>query len=330
MTTSKADIAKVLGLVPIKDSPISSATYRISPECARLILAKYRQHKDRGLSKHHVKKLAGALTRGEWHVTGHGIVFDINNAMIDGQHRLHAIILANLSMDITVTFGVDPMARFVIDTGSKPRSLTDVLGIKDFKYASTLNGALHWYNGLQEGPKELRRLGRLSTTQGLELAHLVPALGSWAETLHRMGLSRHVKNMAAMAALATVFEEACGNDDLVVDFFTKLTTGASMDLGHPILQLRELHAHLRKRDSGRTNHAVGKVPEWVGVALTMKAWRYFVQDRRVHQLCLRPGEEFPTIPNWKPTKPWPASTPLEIGYRPTLSSAGPRIKGEED
>jgi hypothetical protein len=62
-------------------------------------------------------------------VTHQGIAFDTNQALVDGQHRLAAIIEADLPVQMTVFSDVEPDTFDVLDTG-KRRNVADVLAIE--------------------------------------------------------------------------------------------------------------------------------------------------------------------------------------------------------
>src|SRR5947199_10315040 len=57
---------------------------------------------NRPLSNRTVREFAAAMRRGEWRVTHQGIAFDTTGALVDGQHRLAAIVEADLPVDVTV------------------------------------------------------------------------------------------------------------------------------------------------------------------------------------------------------------------------------------
>lgn len=60
-------------------------------------------------------------------MTHQGIAFDITGRLIDGQHRLHAIILAGVPIQISVTRGCSASSFSILDRGSS-RSASDILG----------------------------------------------------------------------------------------------------------------------------------------------------------------------------------------------------------
>jgi hypothetical protein len=56
------------------------------------------------------------MLAGEWKVTGETIKFDRNGRLIDGQHRLAAIIRAEKQQPCLVVRGLEPEVQGVIDT----------------------------------------------------------------------------------------------------------------------------------------------------------------------------------------------------------------------
>ncbi len=80
---------------------------------------------------------AEAMRRGDWLVTHQGIAFDTNGVLVDGQHRLAAIIEADLPVEVTVFTDVEPDTFDVLDTG-KRRNAADVLAIEGEKSTATL------------------------------------------------------------------------------------------------------------------------------------------------------------------------------------------------
>src|SRR5881275_2327319 len=92
---------------------------------------------NRPLSARTVKDFAQAMRRGEWRVTHQGIAFDTTGALVDGQHRLAAIVEADIPVEVTVFTEVPEGAFDVLDTG-KRRNAADVLAIEGEKSAIML------------------------------------------------------------------------------------------------------------------------------------------------------------------------------------------------
>ncbi len=73
-----------------------------------------------------VKSLADAIKRGEWRLTHQGIAFSSNGRLLDGQHRLSAIVEAGVPVRSLVSRGLDDETFMSIDIGNR-RSHADVL-----------------------------------------------------------------------------------------------------------------------------------------------------------------------------------------------------------
>lgn len=72
--------------------------------------------------------LADAIRRGEWILSHQGIAFGKDGKLLDGQHRLLAILEANLAVKMAVTWDVDNEAFKVMDIGKK-RTVSDILNV---------------------------------------------------------------------------------------------------------------------------------------------------------------------------------------------------------
>ena len=75
-----------------------------------------------------VQALSAAIKRGEWVTTHQGIAVSKSGVVLDGQHRLCAIVESGISVDILVVTDVPDDAFRVIDNGIK-RSISDLTGM---------------------------------------------------------------------------------------------------------------------------------------------------------------------------------------------------------
>ena len=81
---------------------------------------------NRKVSDAHVQRLARDMTSGEWKLTHEGIAFDPSGILLDGQHRLWAVVMSETPVEMHVWRNVTREALMAIDCG-KPRTLCDVL-----------------------------------------------------------------------------------------------------------------------------------------------------------------------------------------------------------
>lgn len=111
----------------------------ITPEIAIRYLAG--NENNRKVSPGVVKQYCESVKRGEWRLNGESIKFDTDGNLLDGQHRLYAIIKAGIGVRTLVTRGLDREVFVTIDIGKK-RTASDCLGmigIADYRnVASTI------------------------------------------------------------------------------------------------------------------------------------------------------------------------------------------------
>ena len=116
--------------------------------------------RNRKVSRGAVKAYAAAISAGEWRLNGETIKFDADGTLIDGQHRLMAIVEAGAPIRAFVMRGLAPESITTIDTG-KARTGGDLLSMLGYSYPNETGAAarmLHFYLR----PAEAARKKRLS------------------------------------------------------------------------------------------------------------------------------------------------------------------------
>lgn len=96
----------------MKDHNIKTRVLEVTPAWAERKLAEL-QHlveqglfRNRSINKSLVNAYASDMARGRWGLSHQGIAFDEDNRLIDGQHRLWAVVKAGIPVIMTVTTGV--------------------------------------------------------------------------------------------------------------------------------------------------------------------------------------------------------------------------------
>lgn len=94
-----------------------------------------------------IVKYARDMSAGEWPITGQSVIFADTGALLDGQHRLRAIVKSGVTVPILVVSGVPEVSKYYLDIGKK-RSVADQLTIEGRLNASLLGAgarlALAW------------------------------------------------------------------------------------------------------------------------------------------------------------------------------------------
>jgi len=95
---------------------------------------------NRSLSARRVEQYARDMSQGKWKMTHQGIAFDGNGTLVDGQHRLAAVIQSGKPIKMLVSEGVEGDANEFIDRG-RARSFADTLKMRDVKYTTQVSAA---------------------------------------------------------------------------------------------------------------------------------------------------------------------------------------------
>ena len=120
----------------------------VTPEMARMFLSKSR--KNRPIRQPVVDKYADKMRRKMWRFTGDAIRFDWDGNLIDGQHRLHACVSANVAFETLIVRGLDPEVMDVIDTGNK-RAIGAILHIKGYASSHYVAATSRWLMAIKNG-----------------------------------------------------------------------------------------------------------------------------------------------------------------------------------
>lgn len=75
----------------------------------------------RNISQKTVDMYARAMKNGEWLLTPQGMSFDTNDHLIDGQHRLRAVVQSGVTIEAYVATGVPKDREIAIDAGKVRR-----------------------------------------------------------------------------------------------------------------------------------------------------------------------------------------------------------------
>jgi hypothetical protein len=84
---------------------------------------------NRALSYDDVAKYSTAMREGRFAINGDTIRFAKSGRLIDGQHRLHAVVDSDTTQTMLVVRGIDEDAMITVDVG-RPRNVADLLRLE--------------------------------------------------------------------------------------------------------------------------------------------------------------------------------------------------------
>lgn len=265
--------------LPITPAAITTEIVKVTPAIAEKMLG--RNVRNRHISSRAVERYRAAMARGEWLLNGEGIKFGVNGDLLDGQHRLAAIVASGKTIPLLVVKGLPAETQNVLDTG-RARTVGDQLGIAGMPDPNALAAAARACI-LYESGRLGDRTNPPSTPQVVEFVENNELL-AFAVARGR-AISRGSDLRPAVAAMC--FYELLKIDDVKAqEFFERLTDGTNLAAGSPILALR---ARLRSLRDERT-----WLPLDALTSLVFRTWNAWRGRRSLTSLPLyRNGELIP-------------------------------------
>jgi hypothetical protein len=224
-------------VIPLKQGVLRQEVVNVTASTAKKWLATNTHN--RNVSQTRVDTYATDMLADKWHLTHQGIAFDQNDVLMDGQHRLLAVVLAQevagnekrISIPMLVTWGVKREAMVVID-GMLVRKIGDQLHLFD----NLENGRRY-----EAGCRVIRYLekreygGKLTVDMARDIISRHKCGLEWAigtctrEPIHRAPI------IGALAYAYPTSEEKVNSFALLL----RDGTGEGWAKGHPAYTLRE-------------------------------------------------------------------------------------------
>ena len=239
---------------------------------------------NRNLREARVIQLAQILQRNEWELTNDCLVFDSDGTLLNGQHRLSAVVVAGIPARFVILRGVPPKAQEVFDSGLT-RTLGDQLQRRGVPYYTYVSSALFWLHRIayseETGVAHYAEPGQRPTFRqllklyddNLDLAEEAPKIGKHVNTLK-------VRAGATLAVYHRLRQIDDDNIEAEVDiFFENWLTGEGLRASDPVYRLREWTL-----DDAAKRHTRGRAPDYRFVAYALTAWNKWRDGEQVRQL----------------------------------------------
>lgn len=309
--TKNAHLINFLGLYPkglprIHKKMSTKHGVKVSPRLAAQWMLKLFKGQ-RGVSPTHVKVLASEMKAGVWMDTGNqGIAFDWYGRLVDGQHRLLAVIESGVTIETSVVRGVDPKAYLHMDENTKVRSAGAYLvGFKKPKVCVSAYRLFLDYELLQEraqkgeGGKGFLAFGRRSGTAWKAdrehvLSWCIQRQSELEHTVTRV-TSKEARLVMPPTSVAAgfylwIYLQAPDEADR---FFTKLIDGVEFEgRTDPVYQLRSQLLHLKNASKGSMGTGV---PYFQYGALLIKAWNAYLKREELKKIEFKQKEGWPLL-----------------------------------
>jgi len=278
---------------------------KITPEIAGLLLRKNVEN-NRAVMAGVVLKYANSMKAGQWDMnTGDTIKVSDDGFVLDGQHRLYAVIKSGVTIHSFVAYGLSKESFRNIDIG-KSRKIADALHFSGIPSSKVVAAAIQLYSNLKKGNmlgvmRSPNTIGRGHAGGGctyktessaacrlsaLDIENIYNAnRDKWQKYINtylRKGVVVDTRsNISGMwAYLAEI------NENDADEFFARLVEGDSLVSGSPILALRERLLSAKNTKSGFLSSAERR-------AVYISAWNAYRKGKmqsnlRIPDLSIMP------------------------------------------
>ena len=263
-------------------APVRAEVVTVTPEIAADWLAK--NIKNRTMDDRHVRWLAEQMKAGRWQLNGETIVLGAYGELLDGQHRLAAVVMSNTSIVSLVAYNAERDSFKTMNTG-KRRSVSASLGILGERDIHALASVIGMYRRWERA-QMTGYIGSLTVDEAVDTLADHPDLREAVKVAGRIRKRLPINGTAAALCWYIITRKHPEDSG---EFFDALASGVGLEDGDPVLLLRDRII--------ANNTAKMKMTAEEVAALTIKAWNYWRVGRKVHQLAWRPrgGETFPEV-----------------------------------
>ena len=267
---------------------VTVSVRHIDPEEAEAILANTPKAANRKVKPNYAHSIADAWDRGEYIQTGDTLKFNTNGDLIDGGHRLTAVVISGRTTEFVVVEGVDPDAIRVIDAELAKRSLADQLGIEGFKNTTALASVVRAMWAMeQNGTPQLGGSQGLTKAQALDFIERRPSVEASAVAGMKYASRSTGITAREYGALYDIMYHI--EPMVAVDFFDQVSNGYG-EKGSPAVKL---NTRIQAHEAQDGQHSIQYV-----MGLFIKAWNAEVEGRKPRSLKMERDEDFPAITNF--------------------------------
>jgi len=252
-----------------KKRRVSAEVVHITPVAARRWLDES-EHKNRAITRERVLRYRRLMREGLWRLNGESIIFDDENNLLNGRHRLTAAAEEKVGFPSIVVRGIEPEAFDTMDQG-KNRSLSDMISIEGRHHTTIQAGAARVVYALANNAtsthtrslsdRELLAYWRTLTNDGFDL---------WVPPRFAR------KQLAPPTMVMGVGYWISRNNDpeVVREFLNRLMLGYDLKSSSPILKLRSalLDENIRAIDRVRRDNLIEQ---------TIRVWNAMDADNPV-------------------------------------------------
>lgn len=222
--------------------------------------------------------------------TGESIKFAYDGTLIDGWHRLQAVVSANVAITFRIDRDMDIEVFKYLDSGSR-RSVADVFTIEGINYASSIGMVIQKYIMLKSGKIGLDGThGAGRTLSSSELLTIYEKNSKFWDAVMSMSAawnskSNRILSISEIGSLyASMFDI---NEDQAFNFMEGVCVGSNLDSNDPRKVLRDKLTFYKV--GGSSGHI--RISGGTKIKSVIKAWNYYRKGVKISVLRIRESDD---------------------------------------
>lgn len=251
-----------------------TSVQRITPDMARVMLGS--NTNNRQLRRHRILQYAQQMTRGQWQATGESIKFAKDGTLLDGQHRLEAIVESGIPIEMLVVQDLDLSTFKVIDSGlsRRPADALKMMGVANgSQKAAMIRSYIAAHAGIDiDNTHHMTQL--ITRTDITDFASVNEELIDAAMNAARKVNATCRGSRPAWGALYMLISNKHGQHEAEL-FFHSLAEGVGMSEGDPRLAVR----NWAMRNNNKTRRGEH-------LAAFVRGWNAYKSNEQIHILRL--------------------------------------------
>jgi hypothetical protein len=204
----------------------------VTPAMAKSLLGG--NDKNRNLVDQRIGAMASQMKAGLWRLNGETIIVGSSGRLLDGQHRLAAVIVANVDVTMLIARGAPDDVFDTIDVG-RTRKTSDILGMAGVRHRFEVGAsASNLYKMMVGTPSQVA----IPPSYCIEIANLFPSIDGWADRFKHGKAIRQIIGAGTIIPILAYLSDIAERPELAAILFDGLATGQNLSSGDPVLALR--------------------------------------------------------------------------------------------
>jgi hypothetical protein len=273
----------------------------VGPKEAEVLLGK--NQRNRRINKNTVDEYANLMISGKWHPDADTpIKLSYEDQLLDGQHRLMAVVESGVTLPFTFKTNCDPSAQQHMDRGRK-RSLSDDLYMHGYRYTTLLASSLSTLHTYLTTEKIANHVSSIDFDTAMSMLDEFPEFIDIAtHASSRVQMARQINGDSPLVASeATVIQfltNRTSRSEYSSEFIEQILFGHSLEQ-NPVNAFKRAIVQEKRHSKSRT------LSKTYLYSMAFTTWNKWVKDEKVKYIKI--PRIFPKLEGFQ--NPWVAQSP---------------------